>query len=326
MSVARHRGSPRTALLFAVLAAALTWFTMPSAGAKGAVEVTVDQVGWWSSNPASPPAGEGGFEVSAAPDRSVQSLAAIQLTFAATQVDSAQVTLTESAAAGAELGTLAVCTTDESWEAEDPGARGDAPKQDCSEKINLTRVEGEGTWLGDIASLVSDGGTVSIVILPEHTPPTPAGTGMVVRIGEIELTATGSSPTPPTTSGDLTPSGGDSGGFFDPGPSSGGDTSFGGGSSFDGGSFDVPADSGGAVDPGPTGDPGADTPAAADDAGAITEDDGFFALDPIDEVATDGRPWIRLLLFVPLSAGIGFGSVHLRHFLEDRRLALLGGP
>ena len=44
-----------------------------------------------------------------------------------------------------------------------------------------------------------------------------------------------------------------------------------------------------------------------------------FAQSPAPEASSSsGRPWIRLVIFVPLAAGVGAGGVFLRRRIERR--------
>lgn len=283
-----------------VLAAAVApW----GAGAQEGVDVSVLEVGWWSSRLTAVAQPEQGFEVAAGPQGDAQSVAAIRLSVAATQVDSLQVNLTEASGGsiGSEFGTLRVCTTTDAWSAANPGAFDEAPTPDCATTATLTRTL-DGAWLGDITALAPDGGEVSLMLVPFYQPPVPVGPGMIVPIGSGDFTATGTSTTPTTGSTETTTTATDDGfGSIDGG--------FGG--SF-GGSFGVPEISGDS-------DFGTTTTLAPSTTATTTSDDDF-ALDPITSEGEDSAPWIRLVLLVPLCAGFGFGLVHARRLLVDRGL------
>ncbi|MFZ6005336.1 MAG: hypothetical protein ACOYXM_15540 [Actinomycetota bacterium] len=285
----------------AVLVAALVapW----GVGAQEGVDASVLEVGWWSSRLTAVAQPEQGFEIAAGPQGDAQSIAAIRLSVAATQVDSLQVHLTEASGGsiGSEFGTIRVCTTTDPWSAANPGAFEEAPTPDCTTTATLTRTL-EGAWLGDITALVPNGGEVSLMLVPFYQPPVPVGPGMIVPIGSGDFTATGTSTAPTTGSTETTDT--TSGGGFDPI-----DGGFGG--SF-GGSFGVPEISGDT-------DFGTTTTAAPATSGTtVPEDD--FALDPITSGGEDSAPWIRLVLLVPLCAGFGMGLVRARRLLVDRGL------
>lgn len=276
-----------------------------SAGAQeaGPVGVTVDQVGWWTARPAATATEDGGFEVATNGAGEAQSVAAAQLTIAADAVDSFSITLTESSAF-AEFGSIAVCRTVGLWIAENPGTLEDAPEADCSTRVNLTRTTDDGTWLGDITPLVRDGGMVSLAFVPEYRPPTPLGPGMVVRIAEIGTEATGTAATPDTTA-PTTTSQAPATTVAPAGPSSG---------------TQAPPT------PPPTAAPAAPTGAEAlpsptttvYDTQPIAEDEEFFTLGPVEQGASESKPWFRLLLLVPLSAALGAGAVRIRRVVDER--------
>ncbi|WP_436792513.1 hypothetical protein [Actinospongicola halichondriae] len=310
-----RRGVAVAAAILTVGLAMVAW--TGSADAGESVEVTVLRTGWWSGRAGSAPAGEGGFEVSTGPDGAVQGIAAFEVDIPAAVVDDAGIVLTEAAAL-AEFGALKLCTTAEDWEAADPGGLDEAPEPDCTVSVNLTRTLDSRTWLGTITPLAAEGGTTTIMVVPEYTPPTPLGTGMFVRIDGIELTAEGST-TPQsvtTTTLDFTTPGG--GNTFEPTPDAGVIDSFGGELSYTG---DSPSfDSGGTVTIDDLGT-GAPDPAVAPE--PIASDDAFFTLGEVEEVPAEPKPWIRLVFLVPLSAAIGYGTIRVKALLEGRTSEVL---
>lgn len=311
MSTHRPRLRPLAAVA-AFLVSGLGMFLWPgSADAGEAVEVTVLRTGWWSARPGATETGEGGFEVSTGPDGTVQGIAAFEIDIPVEQVDTADIVLSESAAL-AEFGSLKLCTTADTWDPADPGALGDAPKPDCTVAVSLTRTLDSMTWLGNITPLVADGGTTTLMVVPEYAPPIPIGTGMFVRIETIELTAEGSAaaaPVTPTTLDFSTPGGGNT---FEPTPDAGVIDSFGGDLPFSGGSVGIDDLGAGAPDPA----------VAAPE--SISNDDDFFTLGDVEEVAAEPKPWIRLLFITPLSAGIGYATIRVKALLEDRAPQLIG--
>lgn len=274
--------------------------------AQEAADVTVTEVGWWSSRPTALAQSEQGFEVSAGPQGDAQSIAAIRITVAATHVDSLQVHLVEATGGsiGTEFGSLRVCTTADTWTAANPGALADAPTPDCTTSAGLTRTL-EGAWLGDISALAPDGGTVSLMIVPIYQSPAPLGPGMIVAIGSGDFAATGSTTTATTTPFEGT--GGttettDLGTGFDPS-----------GGSFSGGSFGVPSF---------TGDSDFGTTTTAPPDTTVPVDDEF-ALTPTASDGGPGPPWIRLVVLLPMCTAFGVGVVRLRRLLADRGLISL---
>ena len=304
----------RRLLAFGASTAAVVAVLVPGVLAQSSLDVSVDQVGWWTDRPAPAPAGEGGFEVAAGPEGGVQSVAAFQVTIPAEQVDRFALTLIEAAGFGGEFGAVAICRTEERWIPADPGPLGEAPAADCSSKVYLSRVLEERTWIGDVAPVVAGGGTVSLMVLPEyHAPaPLPVGTGMTSRILEIEIDAAGSSAPASTTTTtlDFTTPGGSNQYDFSPdsGITAGPDPL-----------VDVPT--GGSVDFPASGDEVAGAPSDTQPPEAeADEDDGFFALDPQETSSADRTPWARLVVLVPLAAAFGVGSARLRQALTA------GGP
>jgi hypothetical protein len=301
----------RVALVAAVVP---LFFLAPTpARAQQTAPVDVQAVGWWSSRPTAVAQPEQGFEVAAGPQGDAQSVAAIRLSIAASQVDTLEVQLIEGAGGsiGAEFGSLKVCTTTDAWSPANPGPSDAAPTPDCSVSALLTRTT-EGSWLGDLSALVPGGGQVSLVIVPQYQPPAPVGPGLLVTIASGEFAATGSTPET-TTTDDTSSSGGDSG------PS---DTtadfygSFGGGT-FDSGSYSdgtivvPPADSGNDI-----GSTTTSIPAASDASGSGDD----FALAPVAVDGGSAPPWIRLIILIPLCTGFGVGVVRLRRVLTVRGL------
>lgn len=270
--------------------------------AQDAAGVTVDEVGWWSSQPTALAQPDKGFQVAAGPQGDAQSVAAIRITIAASHVDDLQVRLVEASggAVGTEFGALRVCTTTAPWSAANPGPLADAPPADCTVNATLTRTT-DGSWLGDLTALVPNGGTVSLVIAPTYQPPTPIGPGMIVTIGGGEFTASGSS-VPSTTDTTTDPGGGAAGvdGAGDPyGSVDGGDYTGG----FGVGSFEVAP---------PMSSPAGPTTTVAPATTPTDPGEDDFALAPIAGVGGGSRPWARLVILVPLCAGLGVGSVRVR--------------
>lgn len=303
----RGRAPLRPALAAAVLAGVL----LPGVGAwaqqaSGPAEVSLDQVGWWTSRPGATATGEGGFEVATDGAGEPQSVAAVQVTIDAATVDSFAISLSESSAL-AEFSSIAVCRIEVGWIAENPGALEDAPPQDCSTRVNLTRSADAMTWLGDLTPLVRDGGTVSMAFVPEYRPPTPLGTGMVVRIAEIAVEVTGSDD---AAGGAVPPTSSASG----PAPTSATTTTPVTRPPAPAPTAPSPS---GAGAPAPSGAPasGATAPttvAVVDIDENESAEEEFFTLGPVEQRTARSKPWARLVLLVPLSALVGAGAVQMR--------------
>lgn len=311
----------RVAALLGMAVGALVWFALPQARGAEALSVTIDQVGWWTSRVGASEAPDGGFEVSATPTGERQSVAAVQFTIQASEVSTFSLTLVESSAL-AEFSTIRVCQTD-GFTSENPGALEDAPTEDCTDSVSLTQSADDGVWLGDVARLVSDGGIVSLMFIPVHEPPLPIGPGMVVTVAEVQVEATGSTaPTDSRSSSTPTPTTAveqvDDETAFPPSPA-GPSTGFNPPSP-------VPVESSPDVEL-PTSNFTPETePAVPDDVVEPPGDDEFFALDPVAAEPAPGKPWIRLVILVPLSAAIGYAAVLLRNFYLGRAEATGAAP
>ena len=286
----------------AVLALVLVSPVVASAAEE--VDVTVAEVGWWSSSPAALPQPEGGFQVAATPTGESQAVAALRLLIAGSAISSLEVQFDESSSVGTEFGALKLCVTEDPWVAANPGGADEAPNPDCSVSAVLTRTL-DGVWLGDIADLAPDGGEVSIMVVPHYEPPAAVGPPMSVAISGGAFTATSLGAPTTTVGGTGTPDGspadGDSADFFGSIPEGG----------FGIGGFGTdPPDFGFVTPEPPPSHSGAIAPSDP-----VDDDDDAFALPPVER--GPGAPWIRLVVLVPLSAALGFGAGRLRRALSD---------
>lgn len=301
----------RRAVILATGVVALALLSPWRVDAQDAVDVSVTEVGWWSSQPTAVAQPEGGFQVAAGPSGEAQSVAALRLSMPPARVDSLQVQLVESSSLGAELGVLQLCTTAEPWSAANPGAFDDAPQPDCTVSAGLTRTT-DGIWLGDAAALAPDGGDVSVMVVPKYQPPVPIGPGMIVTISGGEFTGLGAPSDTTDTTSTVDPgisptfTGGESDLFGPVGSGSFGVPTFGGSADFG----EVPVE---VASPETAGGPSAGSGGAVDQADE-------FALTPIDQESGPPPPWIRLVVLVPLSAAIGVGSVRARRVLALRAI------
>lgn len=293
----------RKVLAGALGCVALVLMSPTTSGAQAEVDVQVTEVGWWTSNPASVPQSEGGFQVSADATGAPQAVAALRVLILATSVETLAVHLDELSSVGTEFGTLKLCGTADAWTAANPGSFDDAPEPDCSVSAGLTRTL-EGVWLGEASALAPNGGEVTLMVVPNYRPPAAIGPPFSVSISGGDLSATSSGS--PTTTLDGTGSGNepvavdDTTDFF--GPSSGG--------SFGIGDLAAVPDFGTvSPEPPPT---TASVVAPSDPA-----DDEEFALQPLDEDREPGPPWLRLVVLVPLSAGLGVGAARLRKAMQE---------
>lgn len=285
----------------ALVAVSVLGLVVPWRAGAQAVEVGVTAVGWWSSNPVAVAQPEGGFQVAAGPDGSTQSLAAVRLSIAATHVDSLPVHLVESSSVGTDFGILRMCTTKDAWTAANPGTMDSAPKPDCSVSASLTRTV-DGSWLGDAAALAPDGGDVSLMVVPVFQPPSPApiGPGLIVTISGGQFTATGSNVTSTTAStvDSSSVGSGSDGSTIDYFGTSGG------------GSFGIP-------DSTITPSFGSVAPPPEQVAAPSRSTTNGFALTPVKSDGGPATPWIRLIILLPLSAGVGVGAARLRRAIAE---------
>lgn len=272
-----------------------------------------DSVGWWSDRPTAQAQGDGGFEIAPALDGT--SVAAIAQAVPSGQVQSAALTLTESGGLNQASGSVIACASG-GFAAADPGPIEEAPATECPSGVTLTRSD-DGVWSGDVSSLVN-GAATAIALVPGPAPADagPLDAGFTAQFSGADLTVsvaaapTTQAPvttafTPPTTSGGST---------FTPPPATSAPT---------GGSF-TPSAPVTTAAPAPVADAPATTVAPAVDAQTSESLDVAgpqIAAGPISGGSGDGKPWIRLLLLIPLSAGVGAAAVYGKQYLEHVALS-----
>ena len=195
---------------------------------------------------------------------------------------------------------------DDAWEAANPGAYEDLPASSCAagDSADLGRDGTALRWVADITALVAgaDGSTLSLVVHPVGKPladGVPATAPFEVRFDTAALLVdTGSGAPPPT---DVSPVTVDPGGsVIDPGLPV---VDYGSG-------YEAPEL------------PAVETPApalASTTTLGPTPDD-LVALGPVDVTGADGRPWGRVVLLTPISAGVGFAMAAVRRWLADRAI------
>lgn len=267
--------------------------------------------GWWSRQPLAQPVADDGFQVDWAAEQE-QSMAAVRLDVSAATSGTAYLVLQEAEAGGAaeDQAALVVCATSTQWVAANPGAYADRPTADCaaSPSVQLGRDAGARQWIGDMTSLVGSGsaGVLSVVVRPIGKPVAEGVTATApfsvqfsaaeLRIEDATTGPTGSTTTettfPPIGYESETPS------YSDPGISY----------PAIGGTFDPPA-----FVP-------VETPALTTDATGPSPEE-VIALGPVDATSSSSRPWGRLVVLTPLSAGLGALAAAGRHWLLDRGTA-----
>jgi hypothetical protein len=272
-------------------------FVVPAAATP--VSGAVDAVGWWSSRATAMAQPEGGFEVASAPDGAAQSVAAVNIRVDIATMKTLQITLTESTSVGSQLAHIRACAAAPGWSPANPGAFDQAPSMDCGVAVDLAHTSA-GTWVGNIATLVPNGGTASIGFVPVADSPAPVGTGLLVDITGVNIAGQGD-----VVERTVTPEPGS-----DPDPAL---------NSYDpsaSGFNDTPIIN---LDPGTITNPGnafelPDSTATTVPAFAAQKD----LTSTLKAKSGPTRPWIRLVWLTPLSAAIGVGVVFGRRFLVNQ--------
>ena len=131
--------------------------------ARAADGATITAVGWWTSVPVMT-APEGGLAVGRGGSGPI-AVAALRLSVDEVLPDKAQLTLTEADGVGADVATLQVCPTPNDWEPVAAGSMDDAPKPECGRGSVVLERAADGTWSGDVASLLTEG-QPSLMVLP----------------------------------------------------------------------------------------------------------------------------------------------------------------
>jgi hypothetical protein len=286
----------RVVLLGVAASTALVAAGWQPAHAAGTAEVTA--VAWWSQRLFAEPLPEGGFEVANGLG-GAESVAALHVEVDG-DVRSARLTVTEAGGVGQDVAPVAVCRTDAQWSPVNPGAWPERPTENCDRRVILTRAE-DGTWSGDVGTLLGDGST-SLVLLPDPDPAVPSffnvqfsGASLAASGGGSVTTTTDAAP--PTTSG-----------------SSGSPVA------------SPPRGPSPVVPSAPRPQVATTTTVAAPPTTAATGSTPTTAFTPraVSASAGDGRPWGRLVLYVPICAAIAFAVAYGRSALAAGRLPTLG--
>lgn len=291
----RRLPTTRAVLAALLLSGSLGVAAVVAAPAAAQAEPPVTAVGWWSDRVLAQEKGEGGIEVARTLDG--DSVAALTIESGGA-VSSATITLTEveTGTVRADSAVVDVCDTGP-FVAADAGAIDEAPATECTGGIALTRAE-DGTWTGDITPVVGDS-TSFLAIVPGPVPDdaTPLDPGFVL---EFEA---------PVVAVTLAPSDGDAApiapvdtvapppDFSSPAPTDSFDFSPTPSPSFD----SPPIESAPVTTVAPPVD--SSTSESTEVAGPTLNS------APISGGSGDTRPWIRLLLLVPLSAAAGAAAV-----------------
>ena len=296
----------------------LAWLIVTVVAGTGRAQeaaATVMEVGWWSRQPGAT-APESGFSVADAPDGAV-SVAALKIDVRAQRVTKASLVLGEGeGTGGAEIAAIQACASPSDWQPASPGALSAAPKADCTKAVDLKRA---GTlWQGDLTSLLSSSGVVSVSIVPKAG----ASAGLPVKavwnvtIASISLESEGEGISEGSTIA----------------PSLADDDSGGGSGSIVSGGFEVvtPPSVTSSFRPSPFVpttptpaaplEPALNAPPAPAAAEAPAQATGTFPrrIDSSPPGDRDGRPWVRALVFLPLAALAGAGAAAGRRAAQSK--------
>jgi hypothetical protein len=302
----RRRQSPRSLALTGVvlIAAGLGAWAIPVAQAQTAAPAS--ETGWWTRQPLAQPVPDDGFEVGWALEQE-QSTAAVRLDTSLASEGVAYLALEELGGTAPDQGRVRVCATQGAWTAANPGPYADRPEADCEAgpSVELGRDAAAGEWLGDISVLATAaaGGPLSLVVQPLGKPlaegaPTTAPFSVQFASAELRVEASlgGAGLTEDTTV--LGP--------YEP------DTGFSApGLSFPdvGSGLSTPAL------------PPIDAPVAPTATTAAPEPEEQLALGPVKGTPDAPRPWGRMLVLTPISAGLGTLAASGRRWWFARAIA-----
>lgn len=135
---------------------------MAAAPPARAEEVAVTDVGTWTRNPLAEAPPKGGVAVANGPDGPV-TIAAVRFS-AGASAEAVRLQLHEAQGMAPLGASLQACTTSADWKPATNGRMSDAPKADCGAGAAPLASHGDGTWSGDISTLL--GLSRSIVLLP----------------------------------------------------------------------------------------------------------------------------------------------------------------
>lgn len=290
---ARPRPVPRTQIGRAAAALAAVGTVLMGIAAPSAADVAIVETAWWSDSPtASAP--EGGLVVGASMT-GTSSVGAIRVGVGR-GVRSATLTLVETGGRNQDAGGIQACVAADDWSAGPGGSLDDAPEWSCVDPpIELTRDGGR--WTADVTPLLAGrSGAASIMVVPADDLDLTAtlGLGFEAQFGRPALQATEEPPPAPLPSSTSTTA-----------PPA------------------APPPAVAPPTPGPTPQPRPAQPPAFDTPGAPATVETIPAAEPsptttttpppVDEQAaplpldepSDGKPWGRLLFYLPLSAVVG---------------------
>jgi hypothetical protein len=279
--------------------------------AHGESSPPIVETGWWSRDLLAQPVTNGGFAIGWAVEQE-QSAAAVRIDLSGDLAGTVYLELKEIGGTAPDLGLARVCVTDDTWGAANPGPYDALPESDCAagETADLGRDSSALTWLGDITALVAaaEGDTLSLVVRPVGKPLAeglPATAPFQVQFDYAALVVDPGSTGAPPPAGETPPVG--------PG------VDVGGGSFVDPGL--PPSEFGSGFESPPLPEVASPTPGATTPTTAAPTPDELVALGPVDVTPSGGKPWIRVLLLIPISAGIGLAMAAARRRQQDRSVA-----
>lgn len=278
------------------------WLTPPAHAQTSASPLAT---GWWTSQPAAQPVPEDGFEVAWAFEQEM-STAAVRFDTSVAGGGTVFLVLKEIGGNATDQGFVDVCPTKaNTWTSANPGAYADRPESECTpaSTVRLGRDLTTKEWAGDITALANPRGAVSLAVRPvgkSLSGSSPATAPFSVRFGSAEIRYD-----PPTTTTSLTSS------------TSPPDTS----------SFELPPNPPTLDYPQLDSGSGFDSPdlvpldTATTETTVITEPGAQLDRGPVNAVGRGPRPWGRLAVLTPISAGVGALGAAARRWRLDRVLA-----
>lgn len=276
--------------------------------AHGESSPPIVETGWWSRDLLAQPVTNGGFSIGWAVEQE-QSAAAVRIDLSGDLAGTVYLELKEIGGTAPDLGLARVCVTVDTWGAANPGPYDALPDADCApgETADLGRDSSALTWLGDITALVAaaEGDTLSLVVRPVGKPVAegvPATAPFQVQFDHAALVVDPGSTGSPPPAGEAPPVG--------PGVDEGG------GSFVDPGL--PPSDFGSGFESPPLPDVGSPNPGAATPTTAAPTPEELVALGPVDVTPSEGTPWIRVLVLMPISAAIGAAMAAARRWIQER--------
>lgn len=277
------------------------WLTPPAYAQTTASPLAT---GWWTSQPGAQPVPDDGFEVAWAFEQEM-SMAAVRFDTSVAGGGAIFLVLKEIGGNATDQGFVDVCPTKtNTWTSANPGTYAARPESACTpaSTVRLGRDLTTKEWAADITALANPTGSVSLAVRPAgkslsgSSPPTAP---FSVRFGSAEIRfdppATAPEVTSTTTPPDLS--------GFEPPPGAS--------------NFDYPdVDSGSGSDA----SDGAPLETSTTQTTTIAEPGSQLDRGPVNAAGRGPRPWGRVLVLAPISAGLGTLGAAGRRWRLDRVL------